>query len=147
MKPRLRHTLLPVVSLWITACSLVMSAEEDQCATDADCLGRGSSFAGAVCQDKVCVEPGRGRTGEGGAGSSADGAGDAIVSRDGAFECIGNHPFPSPASPTVKLDLRFIDTFTRKPATSVKVSVCKNLTDPNCTSPALVVRPDPQGYV
>lgn len=93
-----------VLAVWLTlagvpGCGLLLTVEEDQCRSDADCAARG--FGSAVCESRVCVagseESPPGSTGaqpssttsstSGGAsaGTSSSGAID-----DGPWGCVGN---------------------------------------------------------
>lgn len=50
-RPRPRTLLAVGVALAMTACSLLVNTDKDQCGADSDC----ASSAGAVCREGVCV--------------------------------------------------------------------------------------------
>ncbi len=123
-----------------TACSLLLSTAEDQCATDDDCAKRGAAFAGSRCVSTVCVP----------AADAATDAADADASnvRGPDFACLGNHPAPKPASPTARLTEYFHDFLVdKRPITSVSVRVCPNAADPTCAGVAITKKPDSTGHV
>lgn len=129
-----------LAALVVTACSLIASVDEEQCATDGDCAARGGS--NAVCSNKVCVltsstTPGEAGTSEGG----------GVEGGRASLDCIGNNPVPKPASGVTKVDLLFKDVFTGGPISAVRLLVCTSLTDPSCTSPAKTIRAEADGHV
>jgi len=42
------------------SCSVLIDSKDKQCAVDTDCTARGEAFAGATCQENVCVTPSAG---------------------------------------------------------------------------------------
>jgi len=54
MSDRALGTLACGAGLWLSACSLAVDADRQQCATDADCSRLGPAFEDGVCVDALC---------------------------------------------------------------------------------------------
>jgi hypothetical protein len=117
--PRPRDTLsevfrvaLACLPLLAVGCTFVLSPDEDQCETAADCEDRG--FSGAACVQGICSE------GTGGGG-------------DPVWGCLGNvvEPTPDP-SQTVALSVRLAFASGGEPVTTATVDFCDKL-DIACT--------------
>ncbi|MGH1342860.1 MAG: hypothetical protein ACRBN8_14960 [Nannocystales bacterium] len=102
-------TILAGLLVWgtLSGCGLLLSADDEQCNSDADCAARG--FDGAVCESQVCVAGSQenptgstsaltsssGSTADPSATSSTGGEGTAGTSStgtvdDGPWGCVGN---------------------------------------------------------
>lgn len=102
--------MIACCALWGSACTVIVSADEEQCASDADCVDRG--FPNAACVDALCV----------------DGAGDPI------WGCLGNvvEPDPDPTQ-TVEFPIRLVyATDGTGVGTDAVVDICDKL-DVGCT--------------
>jgi hypothetical protein len=128
-----------------TACSLLVDVSADQCTTDADCAARGASFAAARCVLSACEVPSLPDA------SLADVAADAPDAApppvDTKWTCLGKNPPRKPKGAVAKLDLTLTDVLTTAPATGLRVKVCANLTDPDCSNPASSALLDAKGFV
>ena len=120
--PRLRtRLLLGGIALLMTACSLLVNTDKDQCSADADCAS-----SGAVCRQGVCVL----------ASSVPDGGGDALA--DGA---TGPDPDAGCAPKVPASDLDFLnETCTTAQCIDfdncARVGLCDGSLPPLVTPPA-----------
>lgn len=117
-----------LVALASGACSVLFSANEDQCSTDLDCQARGEGFASMQCSpDSVCVES------DGATVIDSPVDADAEAGEVDPFACA-NLPAPSPdPSRQVDLTMRYTDFSTGAPPTSTLVRLC-SASDPNCAN-------------
>lgn len=132
---RARSTFLASLAIAATACSIALSTDAEQCATDADCADRG--FAGATCVDTVCVAP----------TATIDGGDSGADAGDPKWGCLGNVTWPA-QDPTVKVLYRghFLTALTEAPIANLDVKACGRL-DVDCTSPIASGTTDADGYV
>lgn len=122
-----RFAVLLLGSAGVAACTLVLDGRvEDQCFTDADCVGRGPSFSDTVCTpQRVCTRPAR-----------TDG-GDEMEAGpvDPIWGCVGNTtPIKIDVDSPIRVQWKFIGGLTELPLPNVKFKVCTAL-DTECVSP------------
>ena len=111
-----------VAVLGAAACSLVLTTQNEQCASDGDCAARGPAFAGTVCESRVCVT----KTVDAGVDAAAD-------APDPVWGCLGSVVFPPPKKPKVKISLPFYELISKQPATDILVRPCARL-DVSCSN-------------
>ncbi|MCA9617843.1 MAG: hypothetical protein KC731_02410 [Myxococcales bacterium] len=126
----LRFGVVAAAALLVQGCTVIVAGSEEQCTSDADCTSRG--FAGAVCEQQVCVEP--------------------KVEEDPVWGCLGKvvEPEPDPTK-TLELPMRLAYAIGGSPVSvNTVVDVCDKL-DLNCTSTdpkyPKGLHPDNQGNV
>jgi hypothetical protein len=129
---------LLVASIFIHGCSLVLDVEDEQCSTDADCVGLfGRAYA---CNDEqVCVESEDMMTGDAG--------GDDTLPLE--WRCSQDPPRPIIPKPGVGVTLRIaaIDYIDLMSPPGVVGRAC-NPTDLQCMRPRVEdVMPDEEGYL
>jgi hypothetical protein len=109
----LGRCLLATAAASVTACSVLIDSNREQCATDGDCQRRGGVFARSLCSESVCVT-------------------------DPKWGCIGSvvwpspPPVPSPDKVTVKMSLS--NLLTEMVVAGAAARVCGKL-DPTCDLP------------
>lgn len=128
-----------------SACSLLIDVSGDQCATDGDCVARGAEFAAARCVRSACVVEGL----EGGpsveAGPDAADAGDATPPVDLRYTCLDKNPAPVATKKTAAYQVTLTDLLSQAGVAGLRVKICPNLTDPNCTVPSSTALTDAMG--
>jgi hypothetical protein len=126
-----------------SACSLLVDVSAEQCTTDADCVARGASASTVRCVRSACIDSvapvEAGPTVEAGADAEAG------PPADQRYTCLPNHPSPTPTKATAAYEVTLTDTLSSKPAAGLRVKLCPNLTDPNCTTPAATTTTDALG--
>lgn len=127
-----------------SACSLLLDVSAEQCRTDADCVARGASAVTARCVRSACVDdavavPEAGPIIESGADVESG------PPPDTRYDCLPNHPSPIPTKATAAYELTLTDILSQKPVPGLRVKLCTNLTDPNCTAPAATTKTDALG--
>lgn len=130
-----KASLLTVAAL-VSACSLILEAEDTQCSTSADCDGHG--LAGAACVNGSCVMP----SGSGGSGGDAgtqdaeqDGSPDAVTDADLKWGCVGNVSWPDPdISKPVQLRRQILKLISEAPVEGLTLTACTPL-DVECLQP------------
>ncbi len=121
-------TLL-AAAVWVVSCTVLVDVPP-QCETSADCADRG--FAGAACENQVCVSA------EAGGGGSGAG---------GPWDCLGNVEYPPIESPTLTVYARFVDGNGNPVNGGLRVRVCNQLML-TCDSPiADNLTPDEDGII
>lgn len=110
-----------------TGCSVLVSPEAQQCATDADCVNRGGAFAGTTCQRNVCVAP------DGGASAAK-------------WECLGMVTQAIPTKSMITLTMPVEDLLTHMaPTTGISARACAKQ-DVACANPLVAnVTPNAEG--
>ncbi len=105
-------------------CSLLIDVDREQCSTSQDCEALGTAFAGAVCEQGVCVVAGS---------AGGDGAGGAPEVPGNPLVC--DKPVPS-KEPTVKYTFApiFADGGAPKDPKPFSIKACRPL-DLECTDP------------
>jgi len=123
----------------VTACSLLVDANKDQCATDSDCVARGASFANAVCIDSKCVASAL----EDAAVEIADsGTPDAPT---GPWRCVGNITWPKvDLTRTITLTQTFTDFVNGAPLAGIGLKSCLRA-DVACANPFSTATSDDAG--
>jgi hypothetical protein len=126
-----------------SACSLLIDVSGEQCTTDADCVARGASAATTRCVRSACVDtvlPVE-------AGPIVEAGADAEAGPlpDQRYVCLPNHPAPAPTKATAAYSVTLTDSLSTKPIAGLRVKLCPNLTDPNCTAPAATTTTDALG--
>lgn len=149
--------VLPAVVLASTACSFLLKDDQPQCQTTDDCLARGASFVGSVCEANLCRPVAMDAAPPTPvADAAADAAADVLASP--AWSCLGHG---APASPAlVQVQLRVVDAATTgtgadetqnlanaSPVANATVALCSSF-DPDCSAPiSPTTVTDAQGYV
>jgi hypothetical protein len=114
----------------------VLTTQNEQCATDGDCVARGPAFAGTVCERRVCVT----KTVDAGVDAAAD-------APDPNWGCLGSVVFPPPKRPKVRVSLPLYELISKQPVADILVRPCARL-DVSCSNPlAAPVAPDAKGIV
>jgi hypothetical protein len=103
-------TILVLVALPATGCTVLVDRNRQQCTTDEDCRLRGEAFAGATCFEGVCAP-------------------------DPTWACLGLGDGPAPAdSRTFRVTIRIRDLVTEQPMPGVSGRLCRKL-DVTCSQP------------
>lgn len=146
MRPLIRALFGCLVSVSALCCSLALDPASEQCATNADCTGRGASFAQTQCVQHTCQ-----------ASTSTDAASVDVPDADvdagdphaDPLWCLGQGTYIVP-DPSRRLTLtqRFIRQSDASPVKKGQavIRLCSR-SDLNCQEPRAVVDPDDQGYV
>jgi hypothetical protein len=124
----------PGVLFALTACSLALSVDRTQCATDGDCARNGADL---VCREGLCTSTAALST------DASDGANDAAQRGDGGpWGCVGHGGIPSTATTPAKLKIIAIDgvstlvpefePYQARPGVSVRLCAKR---DPACANP------------
>ena len=114
-------------------CSLALSTDEAQCATDTDCQSRG--FVGATCVAGICNgTAGAGGTSDG--GTSDSGTSDAgAASTGGPGGCVGKVAWPAPdTTVAASASLRALRLLGQTPFPGLSVKICPPF-DVDCANP------------
>ena len=127
-----------------SACSLLVDVSAEQCTTDADCVARGASAATARCVRSGCVDDAV-ATVEAGPVVEAGADVESGPAPDTRYTCLPNHPAPTPTKATSAYEVTLTDLLSQKPVPGLRVKLCSNLTDPNCTAPAAITKTDGLG--
>lgn len=128
-----------VAGVVVTACSLIVDTESQQCASEAECAGRAASLGLTTCADGVCVAPAH----------SVDASQEDATPVDPKWGCLGSVKFPiRDPQETVLFRLRFVDGITEAGVPGLLPRACLPL-DLNCTAPVseAEVASDADGYV
>lgn len=133
------------VCLGLLGCQLLMSTDRTQCATDADCVGRGG--ASLVCRDEVCVAPSVAVT------STSDAAAEAGFDPTTPWGCLASPParVAEDRSQLVAVRQRIVvyslnDCEHNRPVPGAVLKLCSQR-DVTCGSPIETAITDCDGYV
>lgn len=114
----------------LPACSLLLSVDKVQCASAADCAGRG--FTAATCSDGACV-------------AATDAATEPDAGSDPTWGCVGHVTWPpEDGTRSVALNERVLHLLNDSPIPGMTFHPCRGL-DISCSSPLSEATSDANG--
>ncbi len=139
---RRNQTLLAGAAVALAGCQLLLATDRAQCASDADCVGKGG--AGLVCTNQVCVT----------SSAQADAASaDAAPPDDSPWGCLVAPPARAAEDRSKVFTLRerlvvysLNDCEHNRPVPGAELKLC-SLSDVTCGSPVETAVTDCDGYV
>ena len=135
-------------TLVLASCSLIVDSHVSQCATTADCVGRGAAFSGAVCVDTRCVSPPPiADLADAGGGADTGRASETDATVDAALDpwrCVGKvRTGPATQEPIVE-HATFTSFLDQRPIPGLTARLCARA-DVDCESPLATVVSDAEG--
>ena len=144
LRPASAALLVAVAALALAACSLVSDAQVAQCATTADCTGRGASFANAVCVDSWCVaKTPVEELSAADAGLEAEASSDADAALD-PWRCVGHVTYPIATNAAIVDHASFVNPVDNRGIAGLNVEVCER-SDVGCAKPLASAVTDENG--
>lgn len=93
----------------LSACTVVVDSDREQCKTDRDCTSRGPAYAGSICSHSMC-QP------------------------DPTWACLDRSEVDEVPIGTVQVAMSMTDLLSTNPVTGVRLTLCAKL-DANCDFP------------